>query len=65
MDPSTIKFKTIQFINGTKHLSKNQVEDLCFLMCHNLGIEKVEENFAHIREACKVYFDLQINVSKN
>ena len=63
MEASTIKFKTIQFINGTKYLSEKQVEDLCYLMCHNLGIEKIEDNFVHVREACKIYFDLHVNVS--
>ena len=63
MNASTIKFKTIQFINGTKYLSETQVDDLCLLMCHNLGIEKCEDNFAHVREACKTYFNLQIGVS--
>lgn len=56
MEASTIKFKTIQFLNGTKYLSEKQVEDLCYVMCHNLGIEKVEANFVHVREACKIYF---------
>lgn len=62
VEPETIKFKTIQFLNGTKYLSGKQVEDLCYLMCHNLGIEKVEENFVHVREACEIYFNLQRNI---
>ena len=59
MDSSIIKFRTIQFINGIGYLYENQVEDLCYLMCHYLGIEKCEENFIIVREACKTYFDLQ------
>lgn len=63
MEASTIKFKTIQFLNGTKYLSEKQVEDLCYVMCHNLGIEKVEANFVHVREACKIYFGLQVTLT--
>ena len=62
MEASVIKFKTIQFINGTKHLSEKQVEDLGYIICHNLGIEKCEENFAIVREACKTYFELQMSL---
>lgn len=62
MEESTIKFKTIQFINGIKYLSEKQVDDLGYTMCHNLGIDKCEENFLIIREACKTYFDLQNNL---
>lgn len=62
MEASKIKYKTIQFINGIKYLSKNQVEDICYLVCHNLGIDKCEENFVHIRDACKIYFDIEVCV---
>jgi hypothetical protein len=62
MEASAIKFKTIQFINGTKYLSEKQVEDLGYIMCHNLEIEKCEENFAIVREACKTYFELQMSL---
>lgn len=62
MDPLTIKFKTIEYLNGTKYLSEQQVEALCNLMCHNLKIEKVEDNFKHIREAVDIYFGIQLFV---
>jgi hypothetical protein len=60
MEASEIKFKTIQFVNGIKYLSEKQVEDLGYVMCQNLGIEKCEKNFAIVREACKTYFELQM-----
>lgn len=62
MEASTIKFKTIQFINGTKYLSEKQVESLCYSICHMLKIEKNKENFDYIKEACKIYFDAQNNI---
>lgn len=63
MESSTIKFKTIQFLMGAKYLSEKQIEDLGYVMCSNLGIEKSQENRIIVREACKIYFDLQVNVS--
>lgn len=59
MDSSIIKYKTIQRINGTKHISDKGIEELCFIVCHDLGIEKCEENFIHIRDACKIYYNLK------
>ena len=59
MEISEIKFKTIKhYLNGVKYLSQKQVEDLCSIVCHDLKIEKSEENFNHIKEACRVYFTL-------
>ena len=65
MDANKIKFKTIQFINGSKYLSEKQVEDLCYMMCHDLGIEKCEENFLIIRDGIKIYFELQNSIGIN
>lgn len=63
MESSEIKFKTIKhYLNGVKYLSEEQVEDLCYLVCNDLEIEKSEENFNHIEEACRVYFTLQLSV---
>jgi hypothetical protein len=62
MEATTIKFKTIQFINGTKYLSEKQVDDLCYAMCYYLGIDKTEENFAIVREACNIYFNLKSQI---
>jgi hypothetical protein len=62
MESFTIKFKTIQFLNGTKYLSEKQVEELCHLMCYDLNIEKTEENFNHIKEACRIYFTLPLTI---
>ena len=59
----TIKLKTIQFIMGTKYLNRDQVEQVCYIMCDKLGIEKSEDNFAHVKEACKIYFGLQASIS--
>lgn len=63
MEASAIKFKTIQYINGIKYLSENQVQDLCYTMCHRLNIEKSEENFNYIKEACKIYFNIQKDIN--
>ena len=63
MESSEIKFKTIKYyLNGVKYLSQEQVEDLCSIVCHDLEIEKSEENFNHIKEACRVYFTLPLSV---
>jgi len=61
MGASEIKFKTVKhYLNGVKYLSSKQVDDLCHLVCHDLEIEKSEENFNHIKEACRVYFTLTL-----
>lgn len=62
MDATTIKFKTIQFINGIKYLSTDQVDDLCIVICEKFSIEKNEKNFSHIRDACTTYFNIQNNL---
>ena len=63
MEASEIKFKTIKnYLNGVKYLSQKQVEDLCYIVCHDLKIEKSEENFNHIKDACRVYFTLPLSV---
>ena len=62
MDAATIKLKTIQFINGLKHLSEQQATDVCYIICHNLGIDKNEDNFNIVRDGLKLYFDLQNKV---
>lgn len=54
MAPIDIKFKTIQLISGIKHISESQ---FC-IICEEISIEKTEENFGYIREACELYFNL-------
>lgn len=56
MEDTTIKFKTIQFINGLKYMSEKQVDDAKHVICFNLKIEKSEENFNIIEDAIKTYF---------
>ena len=56
MDANTIKFKTIQFINGLKYMSEKQVNDAKHIICCDLEIEKSEENFNIIEEGIKTYF---------
>ena len=63
MSPDTIKFKTIQFINGTKYLLGDQVGQVKNTMCYNLKIERTEENLAIIEEAINVYFEAQNSLS--
>lgn len=65
MDAGTIKFRTIQFLNGTKYINREQLEPLCYLMCDIFGIEKTEENFVHVREACNIYFSLDVKLNTN
>ena len=63
MEASEIKSKTIKhYLNGVKYLSQKQVEDLCHIVCYDLKIEKSEENFNHIKDACRVYFTLPLSV---
>ncbi len=63
MESSEIAFKTIQFINGTKYLSEKQVKDLGYIICHDLKIEKCEENFKIVRETCKTYFEIKVSLA--
>ena len=56
MDVNTIKFKTIQFVNGLKYMSEKQVSDAKHTICSDLQIEKTEENFNVIEDAIKIYF---------
>jgi len=58
MDSSTIKFKTIQFINGIKHLPKSHIEIVQHHICNQLDIEKNDENFQIIVEGIQCYFDV-------
>lgn len=62
MDANTIKFKTIQFINGTKYLTPKQVDDLKYIITHKLKIEKTEDTDKAIEEGIKTYFDMQNSV---
>lgn len=59
MEAVTIKLKTIQFINGIKYLSEKQAQEVMYTVCHNLGIEKNENNLKVVKEGIKTYFDLQ------
>lgn len=54
MNEATIKYKTIEYINGVKYMQAEQVTALCYVVCDALNIENTEENFALIREACKL-----------
>ena len=56
MDANTIKFKTIQFINGLKYMSEKQVSAAKHIICSDLQIEKSEENFKIIQDGIKTYF---------
>lgn len=56
MDANTIKFKTIQFVNGLKYMTEKQVSDAKHIICSDLQIEKSEENFNVIEDAIKTYF---------
>jgi len=59
MDASIIKFKAIQFLQGIKYLSKQQVLDFKSIVCDDLNIEKNEENFNLIHEAIETYFNVK------
>jgi len=59
MEIDTIKFKTIQFVSGTRYLLKDQVEQVKNIMCYNLKIEKTEENLKAVEEGLKIYFATQ------
>jgi hypothetical protein len=61
---STIKLKAMQVLNGVKYLSEEQVTQLCYVVCHELGVEKTEENFKHVKDACKIHFDLSLTIIK-
>ena len=56
MDANTIKFKTIQFINGLKYMSEKQVSNAKHIICNDLQVEKSQENFKIIEEGIKTYF---------
>ena len=63
MNTDTIKFYTIKFINGTKYLSKSQINDLQHIICTNLSLDKTSENFKIIEDAIEIYFKTQITLS--
>lgn len=65
MDINTLKFKTIQYINGTSYLTQKQVDDLKHGMCYRLGIEKTDEHFNAVEEAVTAYFHAQNKVGVN
>ena len=62
MDIATLKFKTIQEINGIQHMSKKQVDDLKYGMCYKFKLEWSDEHFNAVEEAVKLYFDMQNKV---
>lgn len=62
MDANIIKFKTIQFINGVKHLAPKQIDNLKYIITHNLKIEKTEDTDKAIEEGIKTYFEIQNSV---
>jgi hypothetical protein len=64
MQESRIKLKAMHLLNGVKYLSEQQVTHLCYVVCHELGVEKTEENFNHVKDACKIYFDLSLTIIK-
>ena len=59
MKESSIRFKTIQFINGTGYLYKEQIEILKHIICQELKIEENKANFDIINDAIKTYFKLK------
>jgi hypothetical protein len=56
VESKNIGFYTMQMVNGVKHMSSKQVEDLKHIVCSDLKIEKTEDNFKAIEEAVKLYF---------
>lgn len=59
MELSTLKFKTVQRINGVSYLSEPQIEGLKAIMCHELKLEGSDEQHQAIEEAIEVYFKAQ------
>ena len=62
MDANTIKFKTIQLINGVSYLTPKQVDDIKYIVTHNLNIDKTEETDKAVEKGIKTYFDMQNSV---
>jgi hypothetical protein len=58
IEPYITKYKTIQLLNGVKHLSKTEAEGLKHIVCVQLNIEKSEDNFNIIEEGIKTYFSM-------
>jgi hypothetical protein len=50
-----LKFKTVQFINGTSYLTRTQIEDLKHAMCYKLKLEKTDEHFQAVEEAIGIF----------
>ena len=59
MELSTIKFKTVQRINGIPYLSAQQIEGLKGVMCRDLKLEGTDEQLEAIDEAIELYFVAQ------
>lgn len=59
MTNKDIQFRVLQFLNGIKYLNYEHVHGVKCIMCHNLGIEKTEENFQIIDDAIHIYFETQ------
>lgn len=62
MSIDELKFKTVQYINGTSYLTRKQVDDLKHVMCCKLKLEKTDEHFQAVEDAVKAYFDMQNNI---
>ena len=62
MEVNTIKFKTVQFINGVSYLPPKQVDDLKYIITHNLKIEKTQDTDIAVEEGIKIYFEMQNNL---
>ena len=58
MTDKEIKFKVIKELNGTKSMSKQQVDNFINYMFFQLPIEENSENKNIIIEGIKMYFKL-------
>ena len=58
MTDKEIKFKVIKELNGTKSMSKQQVDNFIDYMFFQLPIEENSENKNIIIEGIKMYFKL-------
>ena len=58
MTDKEIKFKVIKELNGTKSMSKQQVDNFIDYMFFQLPIEENTENKNIIIEGIKIYFKL-------
>jgi len=65
MDSNAIRLAAIQEVNGLKHLPSPMVNSVKFIVCKKLGIENSEENFKHVEDGIRAYFDSMNQVGIN